>query len=153
VPRGTVTGVARRALKGVETFAIKSAADLDGAREFAAAHARVSKEDDMPPLKTAEPGTFSRITGIGAYRAENLATNDDIAGPINPSDEWIRQRTGIITRRRASEDVGVLDMCEEAALEAVASAGLKPEDIGGIIISTVTFPYFTPSAASALTDR
>ena len=107
----------------------------------------------MPTLKTAEPGTFSRITGIGAYRAENLVTNDDIAGPINSSDEWIRQRTGIITRRRASEDVGVLDMCEEAALEAVASAGLKPEDIGGIIISTVTFPYFTPSAASALTDR
>src|SRR5699024_265499 len=51
----------------------------------------------MPTLKTAEPGTFSRITGIGAYRAENLVTNDDIAGPINSSDEWIRQRTGIIT--------------------------------------------------------
>lgn len=39
VPGGTLTGIARRALKGVETFAIKSAADLDGAREFAAAHA------------------------------------------------------------------------------------------------------------------
>src|SRR5699024_6273250 len=78
---------------------------------------------------------------------------DDIAGPINSSDEWIRQRTGIITRRRASEDVGVLAMCEEAALEAVASAGLKPEHNGGIIISTVTFPHFTPSPAPALTAR
>ena len=39
VPGGTLTGIARRAMKGVETFAIKSAADLDGAREFAAAHA------------------------------------------------------------------------------------------------------------------
>lgn len=107
----------------------------------------------MPTLKTAELGTFSRIAGIGAYRAENLVSNDDIAGPINSSDEWIRQRTGIITRRRASKDVGVLDMSEEAALEAIASAGLKPEDIGGIIISTVTFEYFTPSAAAALTAR
>src|SRR5699024_9440480 len=113
VPGGTLTGIARRAMKGVETFAIKSAADLDGAREFAAAHAWVGKEDDMPTLRRAEPGTFSRITGIGAYRAENLVTNDDIAGPISSADEWIRQRTGIITRRRASEDVGVLDMCEE----------------------------------------
>ncbi|GAA0034756.1 MULTISPECIES: beta-ketoacyl-ACP synthase III [Brevibacterium] len=107
----------------------------------------------MPTLKTAELGRFSKIAGIGAYRAENLVTNDDIAGPINSSDEWIRQRTGIVTRRRASKDVGVLEMCEEAALEAIASAGLKPEDIGGVIISTVTFPYFTPSAAAALTDR
>ena len=39
VPGGTLTGLARRAMKGVETVAIKSAADLDGAREFAAAHA------------------------------------------------------------------------------------------------------------------
>src|SRR5699024_12643614 len=39
VPGGTLTGIARRAMKGVETFAIKSAADLYGAREFAAAHA------------------------------------------------------------------------------------------------------------------
>jgi [acyl-carrier-protein] S-malonyltransferase len=39
VPGGTLTGIARRAMKGVETFAIKSAADIDGAREFAAAHA------------------------------------------------------------------------------------------------------------------
>ncbi|WP_209326124.1 ACP S-malonyltransferase [Brevibacterium renqingii] len=39
VPGGTLTGIARRAMKGVETFAIKTAADLDGAREFAAAHA------------------------------------------------------------------------------------------------------------------
>lgn len=39
VPGGTLTGIARRAMKGVETFAIKSAADLDGAREFATAHA------------------------------------------------------------------------------------------------------------------
>ncbi|WP_210605381.1 ACP S-malonyltransferase [Brevibacterium oceani] len=39
VPGGTLTGIARRAMKGVETYAIKSAADLYGAREFAAAHA------------------------------------------------------------------------------------------------------------------
>lgn len=39
VPGGTLTGIARRAMKGVETFAVKTAADLDGAREFAAKHA------------------------------------------------------------------------------------------------------------------
>ena len=39
VPGGTLSGIARRAMKGIDTFAIKSADDLDDAREFAASHA------------------------------------------------------------------------------------------------------------------
>ncbi|GAA4283860.1 ketoacyl-ACP synthase III [Brevibacterium daeguense] len=107
----------------------------------------------MPTLQTTSTDAFSRITGIGGYRAEHSVPNEDLVGPIDSSDEWIRQRTGIITRNRAGADVGVLDMCEEAATEAIANAGLKPSDIGGVIIATVTFPYATPSAASALTAR
>lgn len=106
-----------------------------------------------PTLQTTPAGRFSTITGIGGYRGEITVRNDDIVEPIDSSDEWIRQRTGIITRRYASEDVGVAEMSEEAALEAIANAGLKPSDIGGIIIATVTFPYPTPSAAAQLTDR
>ena len=52
-------------------------------------------------LKQSTGPQFSRILGIGAERGELVVTNDDIAGPIDSSDEWIRQRTGIITRRRA----------------------------------------------------
>lgn len=107
----------------------------------------------MTKLSTPQPNRYSRISGIGGYRSEHAVPNDDIVGPIDSSDEWIRQRTGIITRHRAGKDVGVLDMAEEAAIEAIANAGLKPEDIGGILIATVTFPYFTPSASSALTER
>jgi 3-oxoacyl-[acyl-carrier-protein] synthase III len=107
----------------------------------------------MPTLQTSSTGAFSRITGIGGYRAEHSVPNDDLVGPIDSSDEWIRQRTGIVTRNRAGADVGVLEMCEEAASEAIANAGLKPSDVGGIIVATVTFPYPTPSAASALTAR
>ncbi|GAA2106065.1 MULTISPECIES: ACP S-malonyltransferase [Brevibacterium] len=38
VPGGTLTGLAKRAMKGVEVFAVKSAADVEGAREFVRAH-------------------------------------------------------------------------------------------------------------------
>ncbi|MCQ9369382.1 ketoacyl-ACP synthase III [Brevibacterium sp. 91QC2O2] len=107
----------------------------------------------MPTLKTAQANRFSRISGIGGYRSELTVTNDDIVGPIDSSDEWIQQRTGIITRHRADKDVQVLDMAEEAANEAIANAGLKPADIDGILIATVTFSIPTPSAASALTAR
>lgn len=107
----------------------------------------------MPTLQTPAPNRFSRIAGIGGYRAEHAVPNADLVGPIDSSDEWIRQRTGIITRHRAGEDVAVLDMCEDAAVEAIANAGLKPEDIGAVLIATVTFGTPTPSAASALTTR
>ncbi|WP_349828839.1 beta-ketoacyl-ACP synthase III [Brevibacterium litoralis] len=107
----------------------------------------------MTTLATPQAQKFSRITGIGAYRSEHAVPNEDLVGPIDSSDEWIRQRTGIITRNRAGADVSVLDMSEEAANEAIANAGLTPADIGGIVIATVTTGIPTPSAASALTDR
>lgn len=107
----------------------------------------------MVTLKTPQPHRYARISGLGGYRSERTVTNDEIVGPINSSDEWIQQRTGIKTRHYASEDVGVLEMAEEAAVEAIANAGLKPSDIGAILVATVTFTVATPSAAAELTRR
>src|SRR5699024_1768123 len=107
----------------------------------------------MPTLKTAEPGTFSRITGIGAYRAENLVTNDDIAGPINSSDEWIRQRTGIVTRSRAHRSTSIADMSVAAAEDALGRAGLTGADLDAVLVSTVTHFEQTPALATIVADR
>ncbi|GAB3053450.1 beta-ketoacyl-ACP synthase III [Sediminivirga luteola] len=107
----------------------------------------------MTVLKTAEPVPYSRISGIGGYRAEHAVPNADLIEAIDSSDEWIRQRTGIVTRHRAGAEIGVLEMSEEAAVEAIANAGISPADIGAVLVATVTFPYATPSAASALTTR
>ena len=46
-----------------------------------------------PTLRQATGPAHTRILGLGAVRGENVVTNDDIAGPIDSSDEWIRQRT------------------------------------------------------------
>ena len=107
----------------------------------------------MPKLAAQQTVPGAQITGIGGYRGELVVSNEELVEAIDSSDEWIRQRTGIITRHRAAATVSVLDMCEEAAVEAIANAGLKPEDIGGVLVATVTFGIPTPSAASALTDR
>jgi 3-oxoacyl-[acyl-carrier-protein] synthase-3 len=79
-------------------------------------------------------------------------TNDEIAGPINSSDEWITQRTGIITRKRASQDRSLMDMAVEASNEAINKAGIKPSEIEAVIFSTITHPYQTPSAAALLAE-
>lgn len=96
---------------------------------------------------------FSRILGLGVARGENVVTNDDIAGPIESSDEWIRQRTGIVTRVRANEDTSVLDLAESASRDAIARAGIEPEEIDTVILSTITFPHMTPGGAPTLADR
>jgi 3-oxoacyl-[acyl-carrier-protein] synthase-3 len=104
-------------------------------------------------LQQAQPTQFSRILAIGAERGELVVTNDDIAGPIDSSDEWIRQRTGIITRRRAGADTDVLDLAEAAANKALDAAGLTGADIDAVVVSTITHMHMTPSAAAILADR
>ncbi|WP_309079817.1 beta-ketoacyl-ACP synthase III [Zhihengliuella sp.] len=104
-------------------------------------------------LKLAPTNAGSRFLGLGAYRGDVVVTNDDVCQWIDSSDEWIRQRTGIVTRRRASADVSLLDMAETAGREALEAAGIEGAQLGAVIVSTVTFPYATPSAAAALADR
>ena len=107
----------------------------------------------QPKLNQYETIKYSRIYSLGAARGDLVVTNDDIAGPIESSDEWIRQRTGIITRRRAGKDQSLMDMAVVASNEAIKRAGIDPQEIGAVIFSTISHPYQTPSAASLLADK
>ena len=106
----------------------------------------------MAKLNQAETIAFSKIYSLGASRGNLTVTNDDIAGPINSSDEWIRQRTGIVTRKRAGKDQSLMDMAVEASNEAIKKAGIKASEIEAVIFSTITHPYQTPSAAALLAE-
>ncbi|MEX3609710.1 beta-ketoacyl-ACP synthase III [Rothia sp. LK2588] len=106
----------------------------------------------MPTLKQATPSVYSRIASYGAARGDVTVTNDDIVDPINSSDEWIRQRTGIVTRHRASENISATDLAITAAKEAVEKAGVGAEEIDAVIIATISHPYATPSMATLVAD-
>jgi 3-oxoacyl-[acyl-carrier-protein] synthase III len=106
----------------------------------------------MAKLIQSTPVAFSKIYSLGAARGDLTVTNDEIAGPINSSDEWITQRTGIITRKRASKDRSLMDMAVEASNEAIEKAGIAPSEIEAVIFSTITHPYQTPSAAALLAE-
>ena len=105
-----------------------------------------------PQLKQFESVPFSRIYSLGAARGDLVVTNDEVAGPIDSSDEWIRQRTGIITRRRADANQSLMDMAVSASRQAISRAGIEPSEIGAVIFSTISHPYQTPSAATQLTE-
>jgi 3-oxoacyl-[acyl-carrier-protein] synthase-3 len=107
----------------------------------------------QPTLNQYETVKFSRIYGLGAARGDLTVTNDDVAGPIDSSDEWIRQRTGIITRRRASKDLSLMDMAVDASNQAIKASGIDPSEIGAVLFSTITHPFATPSAAALLAEK
>jgi len=106
----------------------------------------------MKTLKQTAPVSFSRIYSLGAMRGEVLVSNDDVAGPIDSSDEWIRQRTGIVTRTRAGRDTSLMDLAVGASKEAIEKAGISPSEINAVILATISFPYQTPSGASLLSE-
>lgn len=106
-----------------------------------------------PTLTQATGPAHTRILGIGGVRGERVVPNDELVGPIDSSDEWIRQRTGIVTRRRAEAGTDVLDLAEGAARAALENAGLTGADIDAVILSTVTYFHQTPAAAAVIADR
>ena len=106
-----------------------------------------------PTIRQTEGPAYTRIYSYGAARGEVAVTNDDIVGPINSSDEWIRQRTGIITRTRAVAETSATDLATIAATEAVQRSGISPEQIDLVIIATISNSRQTPSMSAVVADR
>jgi 3-oxoacyl-[acyl-carrier-protein] synthase III len=95
----------------------------------------------------------TRIYAYGAARGENAVPNEDIIGPIDSSDEWIRQRTGIVTRVRAEATTDAIDLATDAAAEAIRRAGISPEQVDAVIVATISNPKQTPSVSAIVADR
>ncbi|WP_417556511.1 beta-ketoacyl-ACP synthase III [Microbacterium sp.] len=107
----------------------------------------------MTTLKQATGAQYTRIYSVGAARGENAVPNDDLIGPIDSSDEWIRQRTGIVTRARAVPETDAIDLSSAAAAEAVQRSGVDPAEIDLVIVATISNPKQTPSVSAIVADR
>ena len=107
----------------------------------------------MAAISAPRGADFARILGVGGYRPSRVVTNAEICERIDSSDEWIRERSGIESRRWAAPDESVIDMSVAASGKAIAQAGIRPEQISAVLLATVTHPLQTPSAAAAVADR
>jgi len=101
------------------------------------------------------PGVGVRIAGTGMYVPSKLLTNADLEGVMDTSDEWIRQRTGIVQRHVADPALGenVLSMATEAARRILADAGMTSTDLDLFILATVGSEMACPSTACRIMDR
>jgi 3-oxoacyl-[acyl-carrier-protein] synthase-3 len=99
-------------------------------------------------LATHSGARYAGMLGIGAYRPVRVVDNHEICERMDSSDEWIRERTGIVERRWAGPDESVVSMSVAAGGKAIASAGITPEQVDFVLVATVSHPYQTPSAAA-----
>ncbi|WP_286391080.1 beta-ketoacyl-ACP synthase III [Pseudanabaena mucicola] len=80
-----------------------------------------------------------RFIGSGSAVPDRVLTNQDLAQMVDTNDEWISSRTGIRERHIADgENDSVANLAAKAAQQAIAAAGLQPENIDLIILSTST---------------
>lgn len=90
---------------------------------------------------------YTKIIGTGSYLPEHVRTNAELENMVDTSDEWIVTRTGIRERRIAAPNETVATMGLEAAKHALDMAGVKPEQIGLIIVATTSGTHAFPSSA------
>lgn len=89
----------------------------------------------------------SKIAGVGHYVPENVVTNKDLEKIMDTSDEWIRERTGIVERRYFQEGVDTTaNMGAEAARRAFKNAGIEAKDVDMIIFATLSPDYVFPGS-------
>ncbi len=92
------------------------------------------------------------IIGISKYVPEKVVTNFDLEKVLDTNDEWIRTRTGIQERRIAEEE-DTSDLAYKAAVTALENAQISPNQIGLILVATVTPDRGFPSVACQIQEK
>ncbi|MDO4614717.1 MAG: beta-ketoacyl-ACP synthase III [Lachnospiraceae bacterium] len=99
----------------------------------------------------ARPGV--KLLGLGKALPKKRITNEDMSRLTDTSDEWIRTRTGICARRFTSGDECDTTLAADAALAAIADAGVKKEEIGLLITATTSPDHTVPSVSCLVQER
>lgn len=96
----------------------------------------------------------ARIVGTGFYVPPTLITNDQLGEMMGkPVPNSIEEKLGIKQRYITGDNLSSADLGYEAGKAAIADAGLKPEDIDLVIVTTDTPEYLSPPTASVVQGR
>ncbi len=98
------------------------------------------------------PPRHAHVTGWGRYAPTQVLTNADLERMVDTNDEWIRTRTGIRERRVAAAHETTASMGAVAALRAIKTAGIDPDDVDLILLATLTPDYWMPSTAALVKE-
>jgi 3-oxoacyl-[acyl-carrier-protein] synthase-3 len=89
----------------------------------------------------------SQTIAAGHFQPARIVANDELATVVETSDEWIRTRTGIITRRHAGPHETVPDMALQAAAHALSTGGVDAATIDLVVVASTTAEHRSPNVA------
>ncbi|WP_020577562.1 beta-ketoacyl-ACP synthase III [Actinopolymorpha alba] len=104
-------------------------------------------------IRTSGGAQHASILGVGVYRPSRIVTNAEICEHIDSSDEWIRTRSGIVSRRWATPEETVASMSVAAGGKALASAGIQADQVDCVLVSTVSHFSQTPAIATTIASE
>lgn len=87
------------------------------------------------------------LVGTGRYVPDLVYDNAYFEQLVDTSDEWIRERTGILERHIASDEETLAFMATRAANQVLDDAGITALDVDGIVVGTATPDRLLPSTA------
>ena len=93
-----------------------------------------------------------KILGTGSALPKKVVSNDDLAAFLDTNDEWISTRTGIRERRVLSDET-LQSLAETAGRRALENAGVSPEEIDFVLVSTVQAETLSPASLPLVTRR
>lgn len=91
------------------------------------------------------------VLGLGAGLPTNEVTNEQLSEKLDTSDDWIRARTGILSRRIQPDLLGVTDLGIRAGRQALERSGLDPLQVDLVVMATLTPDHFMPATACRIT--
>ncbi|SDO81487.1 beta-ketoacyl-ACP synthase III [Desulforhopalus singaporensis] len=93
------------------------------------------------------------VLGTGSCLPERVLTNTELESIVDTSDEWIRARTGIVSRRIGGKGELNYQLAAKAARRALANANVEPEEIGLVVVGTISSHMQMPSSACFVQDE
>jgi 3-oxoacyl-[acyl-carrier-protein] synthase-3 len=93
------------------------------------------------------------LAGTGIALPERVVDNHEMARILDTSDEWIRERSGVVTRRFVEAGIGSADLGAEAARAALADAGVDPGEVDYVVCATMTPDHYFPGIGTLIQRR
>ena len=91
--------------------------------------------------------------GSGVATGPHVIDNHRLARVMDTDDQWIRERSGIVTRRYVDAGVTSSDLGAEAARRALADAGVDGSEIDYLVCATMTPDHYFPGSATLIQSK